>query len=486
MKTRLKVALNLLFFFSTCEAISQPDFLKQAWEKQAKPLGNQALSIDFSEITNELGHSFYPWQKTVYQSHGKIWIGSTGFAKQDTLQAGERTYYSTTMLTENEMLLLDYGDTELSAISQDLFQDQIFKTARYHPGLLLQHFISNRALLRERSDETFVTYSKTINQTLVNLYIDKNTGLVSRVVTLHDDELFGDAETAYSYSTYVEVEGQFLALDIQIKKINGKLVDEVHLTHPQLMQKVPALLDRPENYALKDPSPVPIELTTSRYNDYLHLVQLKHTDDRALIVEFVDFLLVAEAPLNSENGELIISEARKIAPDKPIRYFVFGHYHPHYLGGIRPFVHKGAHIITSKQDQEYVSYLVNSKHTLNPDSLHMQPKPLIFEEIKDSLTISDGQTEMVIYYIGEKSAHTLDYLIYYFPKDKILFEDDLVWIPEKGETGKADKRQAGLYRAIKDLGIEVHTIIQSWPVADYGVKTIIPFEDLEKSMQADK
>jgi len=36
--------------------------------------------------------------------------------------------------------------------------------------------------------------------------------------------------------------------------------------------------------------------------------------------------------------------------------------------------------------------------------------------------------------------------------------------------------------AIKELKLDVKTIIQSWPVADYGVKTVIPFEDLEKSM----
>ena len=133
------------------------------------------------------------------------------------------------------------------------------------------------------------------------------------------------------------------------------------------------------------------------------MLELKHTDDKILIVEFTNFLLVAEAPLNSENGELIIEEARKIAPMKPIRYFVFGHYHPHYLGGIRPFVQKGAKIITSKQNMEYVSFIVNAKHTINPDSLQIDPKPLVFEEIKDSLKISDGKTEMTIYFIGEKS-----------------------------------------------------------------------------------
>ena len=69
------------------------------------------------------------------------------------------------------------------------------------------------------------------------------------------------------------------------------------------------------------------------------------------------------------------------------------------------------------------------------------------------------------------------------PSEKLLFEDDLVWIPKEGEIKKAGKRQAGLYHAVQDRGLDVTTIVQSWPVADYGVKTVIPFEDLEKSMK---
>lgn len=179
---------------------------------------------------------------------------------------------------------------------------------------------------------------------------------------------------------------------------------------------------------------------------------------------------------------MIISEANKIAPNKPIKYFVFGHYHPHYLGGIRSFIHRGAKIICSKADQEYVDYLASASHSLNPDNLQRQPKPLVFEEIKDSLTITDSKFEMKIYFIGKKSEHTNDYLVYYFPSEKLLFEDDLVWIAREGEIKKASGRQSGLYNAVMELGLDIKTIIQSWPVADYGVKTVIPFSDLEKSM----
>lgn len=225
-------------------------------------------------------------------------------------------------------------------------------------------------------------------------------------------------------------------------------------------------------------------MSVEKYGPHIYLVNLAHTNDRALIVEFNEFFLVAEAPLNSENGELIIEEVKKIAPDKPIRYFVFGHYHPHYLGGIRAFIHQGARIICTQADEEYVTYLAQAPHTLQPDSLQLEPQPLQFEEVKDSLVIGDENFQMKIYFIGNKSAHTNDYLIYYFPTEKLLFEDDLVWIPKEkpAKESPPGERQIGLYNAIQELQLDVNTIIQSWPVKDYGVLTIIPMETLKKSI----
>ena len=131
----------------------------------------------------------------------------------------------------------------------------------------------------------------------------------------------------------------------------------------------------------------------------------------------------------------------------------------------------------------YVRYLSAAPHTLRPDSLQRAPKPLQAEEIQAMKTISDGRMELQIFCLGAQSAHTQDYLLYCFPGEKLLFQDDSVWIPKQGAVGKASPRQAATYQAIKSLKLDVETIAQSWPVADYGVKTIIPFADLEQSMK---
>jgi hypothetical protein len=483
-QTKRLLVLGTLFFLPALITAKPKDYLLECWNKLVKPTTGKYLTFSYNENSHELEHSFEPWQQTVYAGKGIVWTNGDNFLKNDTLVnvARNRSYYAKTQLSKNDMLFLDYGDKDLFAVTQSMFLDQPFKTARYTPIKLVDFFYQQKVTLDQESSPELAIYKLRINNVIVKLFIRKNDYLLAMVTTLHDDELFGDVLTTFTYSNYSKIETLSYPRHIAITKINGKVKDEVTLSPGNLVMEAPRLLERPDNYKLKEEPQFKPEIKTDKYSGNIHFIELKHTDDKVMVVEFDDFLLVAEAPLNSKNGELIITEANKIAPNKPIKYFVFGHYHPHYLGGIRPFISRGAKIIASKADQEYVRYIASAPHSLNPDNLHQQPKPLVFEEINDSLTISDSKFEMKIYFIGKKSEHTNDYLIYYFPGLKMLFQDDLVWIAREGEIKKAGARQAGLYNAVKELGLDIETIVQSWPVADYGVKTVIPFSDLEKSM----
>lgn len=471
-----------LTILSTFQVNAKQNYLQECWEKQVKLLQGQYLTFSYQEKLNKLEHNFEPWQQTNYIGKGTIWSNVDNFWKQDTLINGNRTYFSKTSFNKTELLFLDYGDKDLYAVTQDMFLDQTIKTARYLPVNVINYFVRQRVTIDNDSDKDFAIYETRINKTIVKLFIRKTDYLLQKVTALNHHNLFGDVLSTFTYSDYSILGSLHLPKNIQIDKINGKVKGEVLLSNIYLTKVIPKLLDKPTDYKLTTISKIIPRIKTDKYNDNIHFIELIHTDDKVMVVEFADFLLVAEAPINSENGELIISETKKIAPNKPIKYFLFGHHHPHYLGGIRAFIHKGAKIICSDINVEYVKYIANASHTLNPDSLQIEPKTLQIENIKKNLTISDGIFEMKIYFIGGKSKHTNDYLIYYFPNEKLLFEDDLIWIAKKGEIKKAGRRQAGLYNSIKELGLDVETIIQSWPISDYGIKTIIPFKDLEKSM----
>lgn len=481
-----KIVIFCLFILVTAHLSAQANgALEKCWQKQVKPVQELYLTCSFTENRNELEHSFEPWQQTQYNSAGTFWCNADSFMKTDSLTFRGKAYNSKLQSDKSTLLFLDYGDKELFAVTQSMFLDQQLKTIRYSPIGLINYFFQHKIPAEIKSNSEFTIYKTTINKSIVTLFIRKSDNLLDKITVLSNDELFGDVVTTLLYADYATVEKLVYPKTIKVEKIDGKVKDEIKISTAKMDTQAPKLLEKPADYKLKEDVVAAPEIKRERYSDNIHFIELKHTDDKVLVVEFDDFLLVAEAPLNSENGELIINEAKKIAPRKPIRYFVFGHYHPHYIGGIRPFIHEGAKILCSQADKEYVEYLAKAPHTLVPDSLQLEQQPLLIEEIKDKLTVSDGKLTMEIYFIGEKSQHTKDYLIYYFPTEKLLFEDDLVWITKVGDMRKASPRQAGLYNAIKELGLEVNTIIQSWPVADYGVKTVIPFADLEKSMDVE-
>lgn len=476
------LAIILLTALALQASAKKKDYLQTCWDKQAKPLsGKDFLSFRFNERSNELTHNFEPWKTTHYDANGLVYTSADYFLKDDTLTnaTSKRTYYSKTEYNPATLLFLDYGDKDLYAVTKDMFADQPVKAARYNPALLLGYFYKNETSLSKESDQTSAVYQQIINKAIVKLYINKATGLLNKITTLSNDDLFGDVLTTYRYENYQQSGKQlYYPSTVYISKINGKVLDTVSISQARIASVAPTLLIQPDNYTFKEKEEKKPEFTVETFSDHIHFINLKHTDDKVMVVEFKDFLLVAEAPLNSKNGAIIVSEAHKIAPDKPIRYFAFCHYHPHYTGGLRPFVHEGATVISTPGDTTYIRYLATAPHSLDPDELQADPKPLQLELIDSQKTITDGAYSMQIYYLGAQSHHTKDYLVYYFPSEQLLFEGDLVWVPKDGTIKKAGPGQQGLYDAIIHWGIQVKTIVQSWPVSDYGVKTQIPFSDI--------
>lgn len=481
----MKYLIFTVFFMAMIHTASTQNIkpLQACWNKQVKPLEAACLAMSYTESLNELEHSFEPWQQTHYTGSGTVWYTKDSFSKSDSIASGKRQYYSKTEYNQSGLCFMDYGDETVFPVTQAMSASYMVKTARYNPAMLIHYFQQKNVEAEANNTGPVDTYKAVIHKTIVTLFIRKADHLLLKVTALSDDDLFGDVLTTFNYEDYQTSNGLFYPGTVVIEKLNSKIRDEVRITKTRLLKDIPKLLEKPANYALLEDKAEDARVEIEKYSDHIYFLELKHVQTRVLLVEFKDFLFVSEAPLSSANGELIIKEAKKIAPGKPIRYFSFSHYHPHPLGGVRAFVHEGASIICTDANEAYVNYIVKAPRSLNPDALQKNPKPLNLKTLKDSLTITDGSYQLQIHLIGKKSAHTVDFLVYYFPSEKMLFESDLVWIPETGAMKPAGDRQLGLYNAMKELGLTVSKVVQSWPVGAYGMKTMIPYADLEKSVQ---
>jgi hypothetical protein len=197
----------------------------------------------------------------------------------------------------------------------------------------------------------------------------------------------------------------------------------------------------------------------------LHLASMDDVHSRSLVVEFADSLAVLEAAVSSANGERLVDAIHERWPGKPIKWFLFSHHHPHYLGGIRAFIAEGATIGVAPKNRDYVAGIAARRFTREPDRLASAPKPLRMTSVEGRFRLADETNEMIAVNIGERSTHTDDFFIFWFPRQRVLFETEQGWFARDGQT-VASRRAAMLLKVLDDEKLDVDRIAQSWPYED--------------------
>ena len=145
----------------------------------------------------------------------------------------------------------------------------------------------------------------------------------------------------------------------------------------------------------------------------------------AVIADFKDYIVVIEGPSNDMRANQIIAEAKRLVPNKPIRYVINTHTHFDHSGGLRAFVAEGATIITHQANESYYQKIFTNPHTLVPDKLsQMNPQPkLKIETMGDMKVLTDGEHTINLYLV-EGSTHAMGMIMAYLPKQKVLIEAD--------------------------------------------------------------
>lgn len=145
----------------------------------------------------------------------------------------------------------------------------------------------------------------------------------------------------------------------------------------------------------------------------------------SLVADFKDYIVVIEGPQNDMRAEQIIAEAKRLVPNKPIKYVINTHSHFDHAGGLRAFVADGASIITQTINKPYYEKIFKDPHTLAPDRLsQMNPQPKIkIESMTEKKILTDGEHTIELYHV-QGSTHNVGMIMAYLPKQKILVEAD--------------------------------------------------------------
>jgi glyoxylase-like metal-dependent hydrolase (beta-lactamase superfamily II) len=245
-------------------------------------------------------------------------------------------------------------------------------------------------------------------------YVDADN-LLTKVNTWTPNPILGDTLIETTYSGYKDFGGVKFPTKIGQKQGGFPTLDltvsDVHPNAPVPEIRVPG-------------PPPPAKVESQKIADGVWYLA-GTPDPNSQVVEFKDFIVTIESSVTEGRALANIAEAKKLVPNKPIRYHVNSHHHSDHAAGLRANVVEGATIITHEMNKKfYEDTVLKSPHTLDPDLFSQNPKPAKFIWVKDKYIITDGDRTLEIYYV-RGAGHTDNLLMSYLPKEKILFITDI-------------------------------------------------------------
>jgi glyoxylase-like metal-dependent hydrolase (beta-lactamase superfamily II) len=168
----------------------------------------------------------------------------------------------------------------------------------------------------------------------------------------------------------------------------------------------------------------------------------------SLIVAMKDGLVVFDAPINEWQSRWTIDQAKAKYPGKPVKYLVLTHHHMDHTGGTRTYVAEGATVIVPSPDKAYFEKTLRAPHTVVPDELEKDPRPVNIEEVAEQMSLKDDTTEIRLYRIA--NPHVDGMLIGHVVDANLLYVTDL-YSPGRDKTKSPG--QVAVAEAEKRLGL---------------------------------
>ena len=318
------------------------------------------------------------------------------------------------------------------------------------PHGFLKAAMENNATAKKGSGGTMISFM--LGKFKVNGTIDAQ-GMVTRTETWLANPVLGDMPVETDYSGYKDFNGvKFPTMIVQKQgrfPVLGLTVTDVR-ANPGLNLSVPDAVQ-----AAKAP---PVRVTSEKMADGVWF--LAGGTHNSVLVEFPDYAVMVESPLNDARAAAVMDEAKKLVPEKPIKYLINTHNHFDHAGGVRYFVAEGAMVITQQANKPFYEQAWKAPRTLEPDHLSQSPKKASFITFKDKYVLKDAGRSIEIYHV-DGDNHNADISIVYLPKEKILVEADDFTPAPPNSPSTGPRAHAGtvlLYGYVQKLNLDVQTI----------------------------
>lgn len=295
-------------------------------------------------------------------------------------------------------------------------------------------------------------------------YVNRDN-LVTRVDTWLENPVFGDMLVSTKYSDYRDKDGlKYPTAIVQERggwptfdaKILGANVNPANLT---------ALMTPPRPPGGGGGGPPPggppaaPATASERIADGIYRITGGYV---ALAVEFDDHILIFEpAGQNDARAQAIIAEAKRVIPNKPIRYGVLSHHHFDHTSGIGAVVAEGITIVTHEVNKAFFENALSGPRTLAPDAMARSGRKPVIETVGDKRVFTDGRQTVEIHNI-KGLPHADGMLIAYIPSARTVAYADMFNLVPPGQPPVPNPPVVGTQVFVENLerlGLDWENII---------------------------
>ena len=178
-------------------------------------------------------------------------------------------------------------------------------------GFLKDAMAAGDAMLAQDANGTTTITYRALGKYTVKGTIDTQN-MVTKIETKRPDNVLGDADVVATFTDYKDYNGTKFPNKIVVSE-GGYPTWELNVNSVTPNAKV----DLPVPEAVQSATIPPVQTMTTKLGDGLWWIG--GGTHHSLVVEFNEYIAVIEGPLSDERSAAVMAEAKKLAPNKPIR-----------------------------------------------------------------------------------------------------------------------------------------------------------------------
>jgi glyoxylase-like metal-dependent hydrolase (beta-lactamase superfamily II) len=324
------------------------------------------------------------------------------------------------------------------------FTDNYNALLGYFPYYMLKEVLDSGDSLQLQHINQEVSIIRKLPTGIQEFKLDAATGVLHQ----YNKQTAGGVDTWY-FEDYKMIDGCLIPGKVK-QVLRSSRVYTDHLVGFKVKSMLPSsLFALPMNYKqveLSHQAP-----TVKEIEKDIYLVEKVDGDRNVIFINMGNYIVLTEAPVSEEATQSVLELVHKTLPGKPVKYVHLSHFHKDHIAGLGKLVDEGATIICTPTMEKPIRQLLKDR----------QPSFVFFS---GNTSISGGNHQVNLFEVPNSHAQGLSFL--YLPQQSIIYEGDLLSMPEDGTITPAIQVSKEFYTFLKKKGLRYKRIIGHHGLSD--------------------